>query len=119
MELWIRNQNKDRLVKCDNIDILDRNQMKCVSNILNNIKIEPFEMDIMLIANDSINLGTYKTKERALEVLDEIQNLLQPKIIYTQKEPIETYELGVYQLKQDVDMKIQEINRIIYEMPQD
>ena len=64
-------------------------------------------------------IGTYKTKERALEVLDEIQNLLQLKIIYTQQDPIETYELGVYQLKQDVDMKIQEVNRIVYEMPQD
>ena len=71
------------------------------------------------IADNGDIYGEYPTKERALEVLDEIQNLLQPKIIYTQKEPIETYELGVYQLKQDVDMKIQEINRIVYEMPQE
>ena len=69
--------------------------------------------------NSGLVLGKYKTKERALEVLDEIQNLLQPKIIYTQKEPIETFELGVYKLKQDVDIKIQEVNRIVYEMPQD
>lgn len=69
--------------------------------------------------NSGLVLGKYKTKERALEVLDEIQNLLQPKIIYTQKEPIETFELGVYKLKQDVDIKIQKVNRIVYEMPQD
>ncbi len=81
MELWIRNQNKDRLVKCDNVDILDRNQMEYVSNILSKMKIEPFEMDIMLIANDSINLGTYKTKKRALEILDEISNKIKINIL--------------------------------------
>ena len=29
-----------------------------------------------------VKLGTYATKERALEVLDEIQNILMPKISY-------------------------------------
>ena len=104
MELWIRTQNKEKLIKAYCIELNQESNLFWLSN--NDGKIYT-------------TIGTYATKERALEVLDEIQNLLQPKIIYTQKEPIETFELGVYQLKQDVDMKIQEINRIIYEMPQD
>ncbi len=100
MDLYIRSQDRLILEKCETLQLCQN-------------------PDGTWFFNSGLILGIYKTKERALEVLDEIQNLLQPKIIYTQKEPIETYELGVYQLKQDVDMKIQEINRIIYEMPQD
>lgn len=79
MDFWIRNQSKDRLVKCESIDILDRNQMEYVKDILGNVNItieEPIKLEVMIIGNNSVNLGTYKTKERAIEVLDEIQKLL-------------------------------------------
>ena len=106
MELWVRSQDKEALMKINNgILYHETDNRNCIV-----VKESPSYYHI---------IGEYKTKERALEILDEIQNLLQPKIIYTQKEPIETFELGVYQLKQDVDMKFQEINRIIYEMPQE
>lgn len=107
MELWIRSQDKINLIKVYDIWIDDTDM------------VDQGYVSIMANSTFSFELGQYKTKERALEVLDEIQNLLQPKIIYTQKEPIETFELGVYKLKQDVDIKIQEVNRIVYEMPQD
>lgn len=107
MELWIRSQDKEALMKVNNGVLYHQTE----------------DMRDCIVINESPSyyhiIGAYKTKERALEVLDEIQNLLQPKIIYTQKEPIETFELGVYKLKQDVDIKIQEVNRIVYEMPQD
>ena len=56
MELLVRSQDKLLLTKIDYIlvnglDIFNQNQI----------------------------IGTYKTKERALEVLDEIQNILKPK----------------------------------------
>lgn len=59
MELWIRSQDKLALVKID--------------------KLEYFENNSILGTSSSLyryNLGQYKTKERALQVLDEIQNAM-------------------------------------------
>ena len=58
MELWIRSQDKEELVKVSGtrIDYLRENEI-----------IGYVEYD------GSITLGIYATKERALEVLDEIQ----------------------------------------------
>ena len=63
MELWIRSQDKTRLVKVCSLAYGEYNEIHyligyCVNEI------------------DNYDLGTYKTKERALEVLDEIQNIL-------------------------------------------
>lgn len=61
MNLWVRSQDKRILQKVDNI-FLDANY--------ENKRISTYD-------GESIELGTYKTKERAIEVLDEIQDLLQ------------------------------------------
>jgi len=60
MELWIRSQDKIRLIKTENLIIggTYKNEIKEESDVF------------------SMSLGTYKTKERALEVLDEIQRHL-------------------------------------------
>lgn len=63
MELWVRSQDKRILQKVDNI-FLDANY--------ENKRISTYD-------GDNVELGTYKTKERAIEVLDEIQNILKPK----------------------------------------
>ncbi len=60
MELWVRSQDKRILMKVDNI-FLDANY--------DNKRISTYD-------GDNTELGTYKTKKRALEVLDEIQKLL-------------------------------------------
>ena len=63
MELWIRSQDKKTLVKVDKISIY------------------PCD-DGWLIGKDIYNsYGIYKTEERALEVLDEIQGKLQNKFL--------------------------------------
>lgn len=59
MELWIRSQDKTSLTKIDNICIVDNRIVFIPNN-----------------HNGRATLGTYKTKERAIEVLDEIQNIL-------------------------------------------
>ena len=100
MELWIRSQDGEVLGKAEEIMIYQK-EKQC-EIIINNY-----------------TYGTYATKERALEVLDEIQNLLQPKIKYIQEEPIESIVDFGYQITQNVDMKIQEINRIVYNMPKE
>ena len=62
MELWIRSQDKTILQKVDNLLISDGNNAEGTFNIYTN----------SLPAQNV--LGKYKTKERAVEVLDEIQD---------------------------------------------
>ena len=57
MELWIRSQDKYTLIKIEEIQICEN-------------------PDRTWFMNAGIVLGKYKTKERALEVLDEIQHRL-------------------------------------------
>lgn len=59
MDLWIRSQNKKQLSKSNKIYIK-----------LLNTEYEILSGDVFYI------LGSYKTKERALEVLDEIQRFI-------------------------------------------
>lgn len=66
MELWIRSQDKEKLIKCNDIAISTDSEdgktigYKIVGYFDKNTEYE--------------DLGIYETKERALEVLDEIQN---------------------------------------------
>ena len=62
MELWIRSQDKRLLQKIDNV--------YCNANY-DNKRICCFDK-----LNCETELGEYKTKERALELLDEIQELM-------------------------------------------
>ena len=57
MQLWVRTQNRKQLIKCENIYI---------DNI-------GYTSQMYYINTDSIRLGEYKTKERALEVMKEIE----------------------------------------------
>lgn len=66
MELWIRSQGKEFLMKVDNINLgidVDTNEPNRLFTFVGG-------------AITSFTLGTYKTKERALEILDEIENHL-------------------------------------------
>ena len=59
MDLWIKSQDRTKLVKADNISYMDT--------------AEDYERKVHSLWNDCKGiLGIYKTKERALEVLDEI-----------------------------------------------
>ena len=63
MELWIRSQNKELLMKSPEL------------------RYNQKENDYSILAYDTLGvyrlLGRYKTKERVIEILDEIQDLLQ------------------------------------------
>ena len=61
MNLWVRNQDKTILQKVDNLLISDGNNAKGTFSIYTN-----------LLPSKNV-LGKYKSKERALEVLDEIE----------------------------------------------
>lgn len=68
MELWIRSQDKMNLVKVRQIGVNYQDNKQIIANYTPELYENSggyYEL-----------LGTYKTKERALEVLDEIQNML-------------------------------------------
>ena len=63
MNLWIRDQDKEFLMKVDNINLgidVDTNELTRIFTFVDGTVT-------------SFTLGTYNSKERALEVLDEIQ----------------------------------------------
>ena len=105
MELWIRTQDKKDLIKVDYISY--------------EIAIE----DKHILWYKSIDLGTYKTEERALEVLDEIQELLDPKPrwICTQHTEFDSKEKGLIGFATyKEEPKIEKLSdTIVYEMPKE
>lgn len=108
MELWIRSQDKRILQKIDNIYLDANYENKRICNYVDDYKTE---------------LGTYKTKERALEVLDEIQNILKPKYILNTssiKPDGDFYEEnGVIFQKYNANAEIEELSTFVYQMPED
>lgn len=65
MELWIRSQDKMNLVKVRQVGVNYQNNKQIIANYTPELYENSGEFVELL--------GTYKTKERALEVLDEIE----------------------------------------------
>ena len=68
MELWVRSQDKMNLVKVRQVCVNYQNNKQIIANYIPELYENSggyYEL-----------LGTYKTKERAIEILDEIQKLL-------------------------------------------
>ena len=76
MNLWIRSQDRTFLRKVNTIGIVEGRDFWSIDE------------------NLTVSFGKYKTKERAIEVLDEIQDLLQ-------------------------NAYVGNANRIVYQMPKD
>lgn len=67
--LWIRSQNKKALIKVNELFIV---------KYYKDYMITDYPIDYPNDnVNGGLNLGVYKTQERALEVLDEIQEYIQ------------------------------------------
>lgn len=69
MDLWIRSQDRMNLVKVRQVSLNYQNKKQIIANHTPDLYENSGEYYEFL--------GTYKTKERAIEVLDEIQDLLQ------------------------------------------
>lgn len=111
MNLWIRSQNKEKLCKIENIKYMDTS--------------DDFENDTHSLWNDNNGiLGIYKTKQRALEVLDEITNLIKPKYLIRMDNhgPVNDFlnnENNSYVSAKGVGM-VSNINQTLYyEMPKE
>ena len=119
MELWIRSQDKEDLIKVDNLGLAYREKYNFMEKIgdIDNYCICQFVDDY------HVKLGTYKTKERAIKVLDEIQNILKPKYILDTssiKPDGAFYEgNGVIFQKYNANVEIKELSTFVYEMPED
>lgn len=95
MELWIRSQNKERIRLVDNIRIYQ----------------EEGQIDFNIQDSGSI-LGTYATKERALEVLDDIKNHI------CDLEVIKTYA-SMVNLKGNEEKMKKLFQSLVYQMPEE
>ena len=105
MELWIRSQDKESITKVSNIQYHYHNDLHIIGTYYDNLKI----------------LGTYKSKERALEVLDEIQNILKPKI-FVKKDETELNNLKIeYTIRevQSLEYDIEQLDTYVYQMPKE
>lgn len=103
MKLWIRSQDKTRLIECEDIYIEEFKQRD--TNNFNSILINE-KITYHIVVNKNI-LATFDLKVRALEVLDEIQNLLIGKVF-------------VKKSKADNELDVKPVNRecFVYEMPE-
>ena len=117
MELWIRTQNRENTVKIINGYGLKYNDKKTI--------IANYQPDFTDRYDGYYELlGTYETKERALEVLDEIQELINPKQIITTyereiKECINKTTFDVVMTPKIDNIQLIEPTTLIYEMPID
>lgn len=105
--MWIRSQDKMNLIEVQGFQI-------CY------IKNEDEEYwEIYTIGT---SLGKYKSKERAIEVLDEIQNLLIPKVIvntYNVEKKETAYNKQLIIEPIIADIKVQNNINMFYQMPKE
>lgn len=107
MELWVRSQDKESLIKVEKIELI----YDCLCSD---------DIQLIHIETDKGKIGSYSTKERALEVLDEIQNLLNPMLVFkncncTQEMLGNIKEAGACVVSDNAH--IEKIQTCIYEMP--
>ncbi len=110
MELWIRSQNKHTLIRCNYITTLEK-------DIYGNT-------EYTIINEDELELGKYDNEKRLLEVLDEIQDILKPRIITKFRNELkydEDKELNTTYIPFDTfeNTEIQELKTYVYEMPEE
>lgn len=114
MELWIRSQDKSSIVKVDNLYVSVGNYI-CYY-------VEKGKEVPGTYYRPSGELGRYETKERALEILDAIQNILSPKYILDSssiKHAGNFYEeKGMIFQNYDANAKIEELSTFVYQMPE-
>ena len=118
MELWIRSTAKTNLLQARFLTIMEGKTF---------YKKNEWEYEGYTICNVALNgnyelLGTYKTKERALEVLDEIQNILKPKFKLDtssiQENGRSWVENGVILQNYTANADFIKLDTYVYEMPE-
>lgn len=104
MELWIRVQKNKQL---------NQGLVK-----VENLILEKYGATEWSIEQSCDTLAIYKTKERALEVLDEIQNILKPQLIIKNSGKI----IGSFEdtlVREGATYELKELSTFVYQMPKD
>ena len=78
MKLWIRSQDKTRLLECKDIRLEKILYTETNNNLTINVTSKVIGCNVLV---NNIPLAKYDTLERALQVLDEIQKTLNLKIV--------------------------------------
>lgn len=100
MDLWIRSQDKEELVKI--------NKAISIEEIEDTTKyLKDFGDNHYFIQSEDWILGAYKSKERALEVLDEIHDAIAKNEAFV-----------LYSNIGNVSVMSKEVFRPVYKMPQ-
>lgn len=122
MELWIRTQDKEKLLIVKDVRIEKHFRNRIVETDLGQeVDMRNGEDIFYLLANKGTKIGEYKSKERALEVLDEIQNILKPQLLIRRNDNNDKVLLGALQkgVTQKIDMEYKELSTYVYEMPKE
>lgn len=108
MELWVRSQDRLKLAK------------------INYIFMEEIDLYTFRIYGDSSNtriiLGNYREENRARKIIDEIVNILQPKVLYHQPKYDDSWlqqmsEEYVVKMNAQTEIELKNAGQIVYEMP--
>lgn len=112
MELWIRSQDKECLLKTDIVMLEEIEENKEYWIYAGHELYDPYRV-----------FGVYHKKERALEVLDEIQDILKPKYILDTSsiKPDGNFykENGAIFQKYNTNAEIKDLSTFVYQMPED
>lgn len=108
MELWVRSQDKAELVKATSEVMLD----------------ETIENEFHINVDGCYSVGKYETKERALQILDEIQEILFPDFFIKMKDMkinnvSELITNSCIIKKNNYDIDILQRQSCVYEMPKE
>ena len=109
--MWIRSQDKTHLVKCDNIIIEEKTELKIDSKgaVVDFPYVKEVGTGEWLVQNYVYTLGKYSSKEKALKVLDLIEKHMNKKNAY---DILDTENISKpYKITQSCNMVLQ--------MPQD
>lgn len=113
MKLWIRSQDKRELKEIK--DLWLSSDTVCYHN---NFNMYEETKTVYTVVGDETLLGKYSTRERALEVLDEIQNALVGKVVVEPKQSKSKKEDGILEA-QPVNIKPLNQNCVVYQMPKE
>ena len=102
MDLWIRSQNKKKFIQCKSI-------------VIGGYVGHKNETTLWC---EQYSVGSYPNEERALEILDEIQNILKPRVIISNYNPVMTDSFGNI-ISDFEEPKIEQLSTFVYEMPKD
>ncbi len=111
MDLWIRSQDREILTKANSLWLLDNQIWMEVPFYENHKKLG------LTVGGHNYRLAQYKTKERALEVLDEIQKLLEPE--YDSYNAITGKNNNGYFFSEAIRKARPQPATLIYEMPKE